>query len=217
MSEVGLAVGLPPSLESLRSEGAQRLNPVRFHYMEALSRRLQAAPVDVRPILEGKLDGALADYAARWARQAPEVAGGKAAKWPDLRLAKAACSPLAQLNQHIQHVTTQHAGPKGTDLRLGSGLHDPSEMKSLRRFKESWARIAAEDQLDEAVRRGPQNAGPLNAHLLVLRSLALMRDLSPDYLRRYLSHMDALLWLDQARQPFAATGGKLGRRGRKEK
>jgi Protein of unknown function (DUF2894) len=32
----------------------------------------------------------------------------------------------------------------------------------------------------------------------VLRSLTLMRELSPDYLSRFMSHIDALLWLEQA-------------------
>jgi len=32
----------------------------------------------------------------------------------------------------------------------------------------------------------------------VLRSLSLMQEVSPDYLRRFLSHVDTLLWLEQA-------------------
>jgi hypothetical protein len=38
----------------------------------------------------------------------------------------------------------------------------------------------------------------------VLRTLALMRDLSPDYLRRFLSHADTLLWLEQAQSQTRA-------------
>ncbi|HSW05521.1 DUF2894 domain-containing protein, partial [Aquabacterium sp.] len=41
------------------------------------------------------------------------------------------------------------------------------------------------------------------SHALVLRSLTLMRELSPDYLSRFMSHIDALLWLEQA------NGGRL--------
>lgn len=71
-------------------------------------------------------------------------------------------------------------------------------MKSVRRFGEVWSKISAEQQVAEAITRGPENAGPLNAHRLVLRSLALMRLLSPDYLRHFLSQVDTLLWLEQA-------------------
>lgn len=81
----------------------------------------------------------------------------------------------------------------------------------------AWPRISAEDQVDQTVRRGPENAGPLNSHMLVLRSLALMRQLSPDYLRRFLSHLDALLWLDQANQQYTLTEAKPARRRRQRK
>jgi hypothetical protein len=35
-------------------------------------------------------------------------------------------------------------------------------------------------------------------NMLVLRTLGLMRELSPDYLRRFMTHVETLLWLDQA-------------------
>ena len=55
-----------------------------------------------------------------------------------------------------------------------------------------------EQQLAEALAQAPENAGPLNSHLLALQSLKLMRDVSPGYLKRFVSYVDALLWLDQA-------------------
>ena len=90
-------------------------------------------------------------------------------------------SPLAQLNRDIAATT-----PPGRELR------------SAQNFRDTWSRICAEDEVTQAVEQGPENAGPLNSHRLVLRTLALMRDLSPDYLRRFLSHADTLLWLEQA-------------------
>ncbi|AOF86199.1 hypothetical protein BSY239_731 [Hydrogenophaga sp. RAC07] len=109
--------------------------------------------------------------------------------WPDhateappSRLARTrAPSPLAQLNRDI----AANAPPA-------------RELRSAQRFRDTWSRICAEDEVTQAVEQGPENAGPLNSHMLVLRTLALMRDLSPDYLRRFLSHTDTLLWLDQA-------------------
>ena len=90
-------------------------------------------------------------------------------------------SPLAQLNRDMAATA-----PPGRELR------------SAQAFRDTWSRICAEDEVTQAVEQGPENAGPLNSHRLVLRTLALMRDLSPDYLRRFLSHADTLLWLDQA-------------------
>jgi len=63
----------------------------------------------------------------------------------------------------------------------------------------------------KATHRAPENAGPLNSHMLVLRTLGLMRELSPHYLRRFLSHTETLLWLEQAQgQLKQAVAGKGG-------
>jgi hypothetical protein len=43
----------------------------------------------------------------------------------------------------------------------------------------------------------PGNAGPLNSESLVYRSLSLMRELSPEYLRQFLGYVDALSWIEQ--------------------
>jgi hypothetical protein len=99
-------------------------------------------------------------------------------------------SPLAELNQHIAGFS-----PPGAELR------------SVQAFRESWARISTENEVTNAVQRGPENAGPLNSHMLVLRTLGALQTLSPDYLRRFVAHADALLWIDQAgnrlKQPAA--------------
>lgn len=230
---------------SLRNEGAQRLDPARFHYLELLSQRMDTAPGEVRRILEGKLKIALTDYGERF-RQAQNAASAElaslSARHPDQarelhRLFAAGdyrgmrrlgaqsafnrpCAPLAQLNQYIQNVKQDgidHRLASGPGSRLVSDMEASSEMASVRRFREAWSRIAAEDQVDQAVGRGPVNAGPLNSHMLVLRSLALMRKLSPDYLRRFLSHVDTLLWLDQANQKYTPVKAKPARRSRQKK
>lgn len=207
-------------LASLRNDGAPQFDPVRFHYLETLAQRLSSAPEAVRPILENKLQAAVADYNARF-MQAQQAASTEVERLSALhpgqarelrRLFTAGDYPgvyrlgaqlaasrpqtsLAALNQYIQGAVQDGAG---VDLR--SGAEAVSEMKSVQRFREVWSRIAADKQVDQALVRGPENAGPLNSHMLVLRSLALMRSLSPDYLRRFLSHADSLLWLDQAQQ-----------------
>jgi hypothetical protein len=52
-------------------------------------------------------------------------------------------------------------------------------------------------RVTQALDQAPKNAGPINSHRLVLQSLALMREISPDYLNRFTSYVDALLCLDQ--------------------
>lgn len=230
---------------SLRSEGAQHLDPARFHYLEVLSQRMDTAPGEVRCILQGKLKVALADYGERF-RLAQKAASDEltslSARHPNLarelhRLFAAGdyggmrrlgaqsafnrpCAQLAQLNQYIQNVKRdgiEHRPGSDPGRSLVSDMAASSEMASVRRFRQTWSRIAAEDQVDQAVGRGPVNAGPLNSHMLVLRSLALMRKLSPDYLQRFLSHVDTLLWLDQASQKPTPVKAKPARPSRQKK
>lgn len=128
-------------------------------------------------------------------------------------------SPLAQLNHYIAH----HPRRNASDLLQGYDMDDThdadgaSGMRSVRHFRVVWARITAENQIRQALARGPANAGPLNSHMLVLRCLKLMQSLSPEYLRRFLSHIEALLWLDQAHQLHQATQGKAPRRSKARK
>ena len=66
-----------------------------------------------------------------------------------------------------------------------------------------------------AVARGPAQAGPLNSHALVLRSLERLRELSPAYLRRFLGHVQTLQWLEDARTAAAAAKAAPRRRAKK--
>lgn len=236
---------LLPWHASLRNEGAQHLDPARFHYLEVLSQRMVTAPAEVRRILEGKFKVALSDYGERFklAQQAAsDELASLSARHPDLarelhRLFAAGdyggmrrlgaqsafnrpCGPLIQLNQYIQNVkrdSIEHRLGSDSGGSLASDMAASSEMASVRRFRQTWSRMAAEDQVEQAVGRGPLNAGPLNSHMLVLRSLALMRKLSPDYLQRFLSHVDTLLWLDQASQKSTPVKAKPARPGRQKK
>lgn len=157
---------------------------VRAHHVEALTRRLQTAPEAVQRVLRGKLQ----QLAAAGADEPSPVAVEPAPLKRQRAQPPKPATPLGQLNQYIATTTT------------GAGARP--ELRSVQAFRETWSRICAEDEVTEAVQRGPDNAGPLNSHMLVLRTLGLMRELSPDYLRRFMAHADTLLWLDQA-------GGRL--------
>jgi hypothetical protein len=70
------------------------------------------------------------------------------------------------------------------------------ELKTVRESRATWARLSVDKQLALAMKQAPQNAGPINSHMLVLRSLAMMQAISPDYLSRMVSYVDTLLALD---------------------
>jgi hypothetical protein len=86
------------------------------------------------------------------------------------------------------------------------------EMKSVQQFRQSWQRMKVQDQVEHALQQGPANAGPLNSHRLVLRTLGLMQDLSPAYLHHFMSHLDTMLLLDTMTLPQATKPAKSGKR-----
>lgn len=189
------------TLDSLRAEGAHSHDPARFYYLETLTRRMQTQPRAVQQVLERRLQRAVADYAAR----AQLVTGPSTAR-PTL---PATDSPLAQLNRDLSARVQADTDTMWT----GDDASLPN-MKSVRQFSEVWSKISAEQQVVQALHRGPENAGPLNSHKLMLRSLSLMRALSPDYLRRFLSQVDSLLWLEQASTKHSSSTAKPGRKSR---
>ena len=185
------------TLAVLRSAGAQRLDPVRFHYLEVLSGRLHAQPEAVRRILQGRLDAALAHYQDRL--RLVQTNASSTTPVPQSPGTQEACGTglvrLVALNRDLNRLDLADLDPGARDP--GMTVKQRTEMKSVRQFKTAWSRNRAQDQVTLAVAQGPDNAGPLNSHNLVLRSMALMRSLSPDYLQRFLSHAESLLWLDQ--------------------
>jgi hypothetical protein len=82
----------------------------------------------------------------------------------------------------------------------------PASLRSVAAFKGTWSRLRTEQRLRQALDQVPAMAGPLNSSHLVSRALRAMHDLSPDYLDAFMSHIDTLLWLEQA------SGGDLAPR-----
>lgn len=114
---------------------------------------------------------------------------------------------LKALNRSLQSPAT------GTDnAAAASNPPRAVEMKSVQQFRQSWHRMKVQDQVEQALQQGPANAGPLNSHRLVLRTLGLMQDLSPAYLHHFMSHLDTMLQLDTLTLPQAAKPAKGGKR-----
>jgi len=169
-------------------------DPLCQRYLEALERRLQSAPDAVQQLLQRKLEQLRAAAGPDHPKAASPVLDGETASaLTEARSEQDQGSLLAQLNSHIDAVTQ----PQG-DTAVSGAFERRAELRNARRFRETWSRICAEDEVERALERGPENAGPLNPHRLLLHTMALMRELSPDYLHRFLSQMDTLLWLEKA-------------------
>jgi hypothetical protein len=208
-------------LDALRTLGADRCDPVQFHLLEVLARRLPAQTPAVQGVLAQRLALRVAQVRSQAEAQVP---GERAASVAAPVAQTARGGPLAQLLRELQpgaQTAGVALGPQGSGhaaqapapLLAQDDAASLSELGSVRRFGEVWAKVSAQQQVDRALDRGPENAGPLNSHRLMLRALSLMRDLSPDYLRRFLSQVDTLLWLEQTppdRRPVRRTPRKGG-------
>lgn len=102
-------------------------------------------------------------------------------------------SPLADLLRYIAQRNAQAFNSDPTQT-----AEDPTELKSLRYFRDTWSKLSTDQTVAQALTTAPENAGPLNSHALILQSLQLMRDTSPDYLKHFMSYANALLWLERA-------------------
>ena len=185
-------------LAALRAAGAAQHEPVHWHYLETLARRAQAQPAQVQQLLHARLQALLTALQQRLAqRTGPSPADATAAA---PAVAPARPSALGELSRYLQQQTGAHeAGPAplpGLAPQATAGAH--RELKSVRQARSTWSRLSADKQLNQALDMAPKNAGPINSHMVVLRSLRLMRDISPDYLNRFVSYVDTLLCLEQA-------------------
>ena len=122
-----------------------------------------------------------------------------------------AASPLTTLNAHIAQAARAASEAAGEGANAaGCGLSQGRwpELRSAQRFRQTWERLGAEVQLQQAQARAPSNAGPLNPQRLMIDTLARMGELSPHYLRRFLAHAETLLWLEQVQGQLKVPAGK---------
>ena len=216
MAELPVDQGAAPSLETLGGDGDGRFDPVRWRFIEALARRSQLHQGEARRIIDGKLAEALAAYrqgyeqakndakvtVARISEQSPDAANELQRLLSDADFGavkrftaglEKRHSPLAELTRYLAQLS-----PEDADGQRAEAPGVRGELKAIRNFRKTWSKLSVDKQVAQAIEQAPDNAGPLNSHMLVLRSLALMRDISPDYLSRFMSYVDTLLWLDQA-------------------
>lgn len=198
-------------LDAWRGQGADRMDCVRFHFIDALERRASAHGGETRRLLDGRLLELIEAYADDLEKNAAAATDDSAAADAS---ARGAVSGL--IDQIADHVAARGDAAAG---RPAARAAFP-ELAALDDFRGIWSRIRAESQLRQSLEPAPANAGPLNSGRLVHRSLALMRELSPGYLQQFLSYLDALTWMEQingagvlaaAEAPATAGGGKRTR------
>ena len=201
--------GSEACLARWRAEGADAADPVSFLFMEALARR--AAPVEgeARRLLDARLDELIEAYAARLAGRLegarpmvgqPARPGARPGAGPGLG-GRRARGPLGRLADD-----------------LGATAAPADGLRGLAEFREIWSRASADQRLRQTLAQVPPQAGPINSEHLVHRALSSMREVSPECLRHFVSHVDALMALERlldAGGPAGAAPAARGRGGRR--
>jgi hypothetical protein len=180
------------------AEEAEQLDPVGWHRIQVLAERTRTQTGLAQVLLQAKLNSALAQLQARLAAQKKQLT-------PPAHLTP---SPLSTLLRDM-------AAPSA-ERPMSPGGHGRMDTPRVAQFRQQLGKMSVQKQVTQAIAKAPQNAGPINSHMLVLRSLSLMRDLSPDYLNRFMGYVDTLFFLDSAETvkvtpKKAVTAGKADR------
>ena len=168
---------------------------VRARFAQALARRADAHAGAARRVLDDRLAALAA---------APPASDGEPSH------VAAATSRRGALAELVADAARRKAAPvPGTSAQPREpepARAVASDARTVQFFKRTWSRLSADQRLAQSRATLPENAGPLNSHHLVHRSLTLMRELSPEYLERFVGYVDALQWLEQAND---ATGPEV--------
>ena len=168
-------------LQPAQAAEAAQLDPVGWHHIQVLTERTRTQTGLAQVLLQAKLNSALAQLQARLAAQ-------KKQHIPHIQPTRDAPSPLSALLRDMSAPSAERP--------LSPGGHGRMDKPHIVQFRQQLGKISVQKQVTQAIAQAPQNAGPINSHMLVLRSLSLMRDLSPDYLNRFVGYVDTLLFLD---------------------
>lgn len=179
-------------LDTWREQGADRLNPLAFHYLVALQRRVADHDGDTRQALEKKLSARINAYAEDLQRTPSTIAEAKHAASPT-----ALGELTEELGQRAATRNTRSVTTEPTSATDTASRPTLPEMGVLDDFRKLWSSVHTSSQVRRSLQHSPENAGPLNSSSLVHRALTLMREVSPGYLQQFMSYIDALSWLEQ--------------------
>lgn len=177
-------------LQTWRESGADRFDPPRFELIVALVQRAQRYAGSAREQLDTRLSQLTEAYAQLVAVEVAKPAAKTNAE-----------SPLQSLLQQLEADPLQYQLPLSTSNAAAgdSASGDNNEatlMPALDEFQQLWSRIRIDSLLRQCLDSLPADAGPLNSSVLTYRAMALMQELSPEYLQHFIAYVDVLTWME---------------------
>ena len=104
---------------------------------------------------------------------------------------------LDSLLRQQEYEAIQQFSDPAVDMN-GPQLLNKGELRATQIFRETWGKQSTDKLVKRSISESPEAPGPLNPHMLVVRSLSIMRGISPSYLNRFISYTNTLLWLERA-------------------
>jgi len=192
----------PSLLESLRQNGADQNDPVRFRYLESFEQRLRSKGLHQGTTHWRKLEQAVSDYQAKFdgaCQPEPTSAVSEPSPLSSLlnRLNQTAELPVEAPRSALEQRVFGKQTEEQPQAHPGSSPNNPRPLKAMIRAKAEQGNHVLNERIRHAIESTPKEAGPMNAHRLVSRAIAEMQKLSPEYLERFARYTDTLLTLER--------------------
>ena len=200
MAVVAEIATLRSRLDAWRAAGADRVDPVGFHRLEALARRCASADPSMLALLQPRIETLVQAHAATIARKAASPSAIDRAR------------PLAAL-------VAECAARRGVGIDMDAGQAQPAtehaQVPALQPARQLWKALRTERQLRQSLQKPHEDTGPLNSAQLVNRMLLRMGEASPEYLEHLIGYVDVLSELEHLLGPAAVTASATPSPGRK--
>lgn len=201
MTVVAEIATLHSRLDAWRAAGADRVDPIGFHRLEALVRRCASADSSMLALLKPRIETLVQAHAATIARKA-------AASRPAPDHAR----PLAAL---VAECAARRGGGIDVDVGQGQPITEHAQVPALQPARQLWKALRTERQLRQSLQKPHEDTGPLNSAQLVNRMLRRMGEASPGYLEHLIGYVDVLSELEHLLGPVAVTESAMPSPGRK--
>ncbi len=107
--------------------------------------------------------------------------------------------------QEDQALIESNAVPGKLNTALKDGSGEQLELQSMKNYRDAMKYFDVDQLIDRAINECPENPGPHNPQMLAVKALMQMRDLSPQYLRRFAGYVEAMLWVEKNSVKLTAT------------
>lgn len=184
--------GVHARLDAWRQQGADRIDPLRFALMAALAQRAARRDGSLRQRLDARLQELVEAYAGLLASP-PAAKPSRSADESPLKQLLEQFAKAPRLDAVLQSAPAAQAS-KANEQELAI---DATPMPVLDEFQQLWSRIRIDSLLRQCLDSLSEDAGPLHSSVLTYRAMALMRDVSPEYLQHFIAYTDVLTWMEQ--------------------